>query len=42
VLVLPNGQLKMTARIAAMLNRVSAAHKHKADVAAIFGGSVTE
>jgi hypothetical protein len=34
-----NGQFEMTARIAAVLNRVDAAHKHAADVAAIFGGS---
>jgi hypothetical protein len=39
LLVLPNGQFEMTARVAAMLNRVPAAHKHEADVATIFGGS---
>jgi hypothetical protein len=39
VLVLPNGQFKMTARVAVVLNRVFAAHKHEADVASIFGGS---
>jgi hypothetical protein len=39
VLVLPNGQFEMTAHVAAVLNRVFAAHKHEADVAAIFGGT---
>jgi hypothetical protein len=39
VLVLPNGQFEMTARIAAVLNRVYAAHKHQPTVASIFGGS---
>ena len=39
VLVLPNGQFEMTARIAAVLNRVYAAHKHQPAVTDIFGGS---
>jgi hypothetical protein len=39
VLVLPNGQFQMTARVAEVLNRVFAAHEHEADVASIFGGS---
>lgn len=39
VLVLPNGQFEMTAHVAAVLNRVFAAHKHEADVASIFGGT---
>jgi hypothetical protein len=39
VLVLPNGQFEMTANIAAVLNRVYAAHKHHPAVATIFGGS---
>ena len=39
VLVLSNGQFEMTARVAAVLNRVYAAHKHEPTVASIFGGS---
>jgi hypothetical protein len=39
VLVLQNGQFEMTAHIAAVLNRVYAAHKHEPAVAKIFGGS---
>jgi hypothetical protein len=35
----PMGSLEMTAHVAAVLNRVFAAHKHEADVAAIFGGT---
>lgn len=38
VLVLPNGQFEMTARIAAVVNRVYAAHKHEPAVASVFGG----
>jgi len=39
VLVLPNGQFEMTARISAVINRVFAQHSHHAEVASIFGGS---
>jgi hypothetical protein len=39
VLVLPNGQFEMRARISDVLNRVYAQHKHIPEVAAIFGGS---
>jgi hypothetical protein len=38
VLVLPNGQLQMTANNAAVLNRVYAAYKQHPAVATIFGG----
>jgi hypothetical protein len=38
VLVLPNGQFEMTARISAVVNRVYARHTHEPTVAAIFGG----
>jgi hypothetical protein len=38
VLVLPNGQFEMTARIAAVVNRVYAAHQHEPAVAEVFGG----
>jgi hypothetical protein len=39
VLVLPMGQFEMTAYIAAVLNRLYAAHKQHPAVAIIFGGS---
>ena len=39
VLVLPNGQFEMRARISDVLNRVYAQHKHSPEVAAVFGGS---
>jgi hypothetical protein len=38
VLVLPNGQFEMTARIGVVLNRVYAQHKHHPEVSQIFGG----
>jgi hypothetical protein len=42
VLVLPNGQFEMTAHIAAVVNRVYAAHRHEPDVAKIFGGATAK
>lgn len=39
VLVLPNGQFEMTARIAVVLNRVYAQYSHHSEIAAIFGGA---
>ena len=39
VLVLPNGQFEMRARISDVLSRVYAQHKHNPEVAAVFGGS---
>lgn len=38
VLVLPNGQFEMTARIGVVLNRVYAQYKHHPEVSRIFGG----
>jgi hypothetical protein len=38
VLVLPNGQFEMTARIGVVLNRVYAQYKHHPQVAKVFGG----
>lgn len=39
IVVLPDGQFEMAARISDALNRVYAQHKHNSEVAAVFGGS---
>jgi hypothetical protein len=38
VLVLPNGQFEMTARIGVVLNRVYTQYKHNPEVSRVFGG----